>query len=324
MVGTKDKKGEIPKDKLQENFNTEYSKLKNKPRVKKDICYKLNIGNNTYKKLKDDYLANELESKGVKLIPLNFEKEYMKYCNGEINRKELCIKFDIGETLMYKWRKLLGLPIKHLKKEIPENFKEEYMKYYNNEITRKDLCNKFNIGETLMYAWRDTLNLPKDKQRMTEIPENFKEEYMKYYNNEITRKDLCNKFNINRDLMYVWRDRSNLPSADPKHGRLLKVPENFEKLYIAFWKGKIPRKKFIKELNASMPTICKWRDKMELPWVFNASKYSLGDPTIQDSFKAELIFKFSLFGYEFSFKVKKKEPLKSVDLSDEFPDEVEY
>jgi hypothetical protein len=177
MVGTKDKKGEIPKDKfrklykqficrkitkdqflnnmnvsestlclwrdflklgrtprgdelslgdplpemtkeLQENFNTEYSKLKNKPRVKKDICYKLNIGNNTYKKLKDDYLANELESKGAKLIPLNFEKEYMKYCNGEINRKELCIKFDIGETLMYKWRKLLGLPIKRLKKEI--------------------------------------------------------------------------------------------------------------------------------------------------------------------------------------------------------------
>ena len=35
-------------------------------------------------------------------------------------------------------------------------------------------------------------------------------------------------------------------------------------------------------------------------------------------------FSFSLFGYEFSFKVKKKEPLEFVDLSDEFPDEVEY
>ena len=36
------------------------------------------------------------------------------------------------------------------------------------------------------------------------------------------------------------------------------------------------------------------------------------------------IFKFSLFGYKFSFTAKKEESLKSVNVADEFPDEIEY
>ena len=48
------------------------------------------------------------------------------------------------------------------------------------------------------------------------------------------------------------------------------------------------------------------------------------EPPVQVLPVEKSIFKFSLFGYKFSFTAKKEKPPKPVNIADEFPDEIEY
>ena len=263
----------------------------------------------------------------LKGIPENFEEEYMKYynSNGKILRAEVCAKFQIDPSTMRSWRKRLNLPaITTFKaKGIPENFEEEYMKYYRGEQTRKDLCEKFSISGDTSQRWRDKLKLPsvhRHKHPHCEtlrsyIPVNFEEEYMKYYNGIIQKDNLLKNFDISQDIFEKWRKILKLPALRSK------VPFNFEELYIKFYKGVLSKEQFLKDCEASEVTVCRWRNKLNLPKKKNATPYSL------EGAQKDFIT-FSIFGHKLTirnpFKVEKIEPPISVNLSDEFPDEVEY
>ena len=132
----------------------------------------------------------------------------MRYYKDEIKHYELCKELGVSAPTVRKWAHQLNLPKKNstiqksgaLEKtggsertHIPSNFKEEYMKYYNREIKRTELLAIFDINKDTYYKWRKTLNLPvvDINTRRIRIPDNFKEEYMRYYNGEIRNKELC-------------------------------------------------------------------------------------------------------------------------------------
>ena len=96
--------------------------------------------------------------------------------------------------------------------KIPENFEEEYMKYYHGKMNHKELYEKFNVTNATINKWRKQRKLPELLQRRHSlIPENFEEEYMKYYNGKTSFKELYEKYNVCGSTIRNWRDKRNLP-----------------------------------------------------------------------------------------------------------------
>ena len=129
------------------------------------------------------------------------------------------------------------------------------------------------------------------------IPEGFREAHSEYYNKKITMYEFSNMFHVSDTKIREWMKECNLPVR----------PRGVKK-----------DKSFLDVWNEQEPQAPKYLKKDFTPTVISV------EPQVQVLPMEEPTFKFSLFGYEFSFKAKKKELPKSVDLSDEFPDEVEY
>lgn len=214
--------------------------------------------------------------RGVKaVIPENFEECYL---NEKLTIEQLCHKFSVNGTTLYRWRRIKHLPLRN-NGAIPKNFSTEYKRYCDGEISRNDLCLMFNISESSIKLWARKMSLPKSNRNQVVIPKNFKTAYNTYLNDEKIRLiDLAMKFNVSEMTIHRWRNKIGLPK-------------------------KMAQKAVQK------------KDSKEEPEV---------QSTVQKLTNKESTFKFSLFGYEFSFTAKKKEPIESVNLSDEFPDEVEY
>jgi hypothetical protein len=165
------------------------------------------------------------------------------------------------------------------------------MNFYNGYITSRGLCKKFNVAETTYREWRDKLNLPKIETKKDKIPENFKEEYMKYFHGEISQVEVLRKFEISERVYARWRNALNLPMI--RSGRMMKIPREFEKEYIKFYNKELSMKDLQDKFKVSNTTCHMWRDLLNLPIVEKCRN-------------------------------RWEEPPEPINLSDEFPDEVEY
>lgn len=254
----------------------------------------------------------------VKKIPNEFKKEYKKYLNKEITRQELCTMFNVSSSTINSWVNKLELPtFSRTKNMIPSTFKESYMEYLRGKITSTELYTHYNISCNTVLRWRDACNLPmKDSLKSKDISE-FSKVYPRYLSGELKKSDIFEMFNIREATFQKWVGELDLAI---KTGRFkaIEIPENFEDTYNLFLQDKISKPKLLKELGISDRTLYKWVKEKKLP-LKRTSKGVLKTRDINKS-----TFSFSLFGYEFSFKAKKKEPSKSVNLSDKFPDEIEY
>lgn len=258
------------KKEIPENFTEKYMKYYNGEIDQYELREELKISQSTLHKWRDRCGLPVVRLK--KEIPENFKEEYMKCCNERGKLKKLCKKLGISEALLFKWRNKCNLPSVYSKEEIPKNFKEEYMKYHNRETTYKELCQKFNINWSTMRQWRDKLNLPRVITEMgfkKEIPENFEEEYMKYYYREISCQELRKRLGINESTLLRWRDRCKLPCVKGRlHER--EIPENFKEEYMKYYNDKKLGMDYLcKKFNASRSLIGKWRDRCDLPCVLN-------------------------------------------------------
>lgn len=168
--------------------------------------------------------------------------------------------------------------------------------------------------------------LPKTEERKRnrrqQIPSDFKTDYMRYYNGEIFCADICNKFNISRETVRSWRMKLNLPKSWVRSK--IEIPENFTAEYMRYYNGEISRGALLIKFNISVQTFYRWRSEYELPRVIDSPRLVRKHMAVNNLYRpAKSTFTFSLFGYEFYFKVRKKvsEPMPTID---EFPDEIEY
>lgn len=161
----------------------------------------------------------------------------------------------------------------------------------------------------------------------------FKKEYMRYYNREIKKAELLKNFNINENTFIKWREKLNLPVFDNQYAYTIEIPKNFREIYMDFYNNNLSKKELLKICNASEPTVCRWRNKFELPWVKGAFQ-SLLEPnkwktknSMLQSIK-DYIFTFNIFGYKLQiqspFKIEKVEQSTSINVSCNFNDFVEY
>lgn len=128
------------------------------------------------------------------------------------------------------------------------------------------------------------------------VPEGFKEAHAKYYSKEITMYEFSNMFHVSDNKIREWMKECNLP-VRPRGVKK-------DKSFLDVWNKQ----------KSSIQKLSKEEFITTVP----------AEPQVQVLPVEKVTFKFSLFGYEFSFKAKKKEPTEPVNLSDEFPDEVEY
>ena len=168
----------------------------------------------------------------------------------------------------------------------PNRSIQEKAKPKKNSIPKSENQNLLEKPKSLAEIAGDYLkNI--EKERKKETLESFKADYMKYYNKEMSRRELCKKYDIADSTIKVWRDRLSLPIINYK-GRckkhdLLKVPEKSTNCSIESPVSEVPAK-----LVSKAP------------------------------------FTVKFFGYEISLGVKKVEPPKPVDMSDELKDFIEY
>lgn len=281
-----------PKDTVvPENFQEEYTKYLKWEMSQEELLTKFNISLNTFRKLRNK-LNLPFRSR-EKYIPIEeFKEEYMKLYNQKITKDNLLKKFRIDKSTLYKLRKKLNLPyLPHPRKIIiPENFKEEYMKFYKGYITSRGLCKEFNITEETYRRWRDELNLPKTESRKDKVPEGFKEDYMKFFYKELSQAEILKKFEISEHIWSRWRKILNLPMVA---GSADRVPRNFKEEYMKFYNKELSMKDLCEKFNVSDNTCRKWRDLLELPTVEKCRN-------------------------------RQGESSEPIDLSDEFPDKIEY
>lgn len=328
---------------IPKNFEKEYMRYYNKEIKRSELCKKFTISSGTVRSWRIKCGLPKVKKQFHGEIPENFEEEYMRYYNEEINQSELRRKFRIGQSLMYKWRNKCNLPVARSKKGIPENFEEEYMKCYNEGRPLKKLHKKLKISESLMYRWRQERNLPHIYLRGT--PENFEEEYMKYYNREMDHNELCHKLGITWNTLCQCRNKLNLPKVMIFSRK--EIPENFEEEYMKYYRREISCKELRKRLNITEGTLLRWRDKFNLPCVEGRRQ----EQEIPENFEKEymkyynreinmndLCKKFNIGSstiYKWRNKCSLPCTIKSpnettlkvpvfIDLSDEFPDEIEY
>lgn len=119
------------------------------------------------------------------------------------------------------------------------------------------------------------------------IPKGFKEAHAKYYNKEITMYKFSSMFHVSDTKIREWMKECNLPLRP---------------------RGAKKGKSVLDVQNEQKPTV---------------QEFSV-EPTVQVLPVEKPTFSFSLFGYKFSFTAKKEKPPKSVNIADEFPDEIEY
>ena len=93
------------------------------------------------------------------------------------------------------------------------------MQYYYREMKLNELLRKFNISQTTYCIWRDELGLP--IRGKIEIPQNFKELYMKFYNGELSQYEFTQKCHASVTVICRWRDKFNLPLATGAQKTLL-------------------------------------------------------------------------------------------------------
>ena len=279
---------------IPENFKEEYMRFYNGEISQSELLNNFNISSGMYRKLRNK-LNLPIRLAVKKHVPIEeFKEEYMKAYKRKITKGDICKKFDISSSFITKLRKKLklpNLPSSGIPKEIPENFAEEYMNFYNGYITSRGLCKKFNVAETTYREWRDKLNLPKIETKKDKIPENFKEEYMKYFHGEISQVEVLRKFEISERVYARWRNALNLPII--RAGRMAKIPREFEKEYIKFYNKELSMKDLQEKFKVSNTTCHMWRDLLNLPIVEKCRN-------------------------------RREEPPEPINLSDEFPDEIEY
>ena len=161
------------------------------------------------------------------------------------------------------------------------------------------------------------------------IPKNFKKEYMRYYNKEITRENLYEEFNVCSTTIKIWVNTLGLPKADklrgPK-GPRISIPENFKSEYMKYYRGKLPFEELCAQFNVSPTTGSRWRDKLNLPKAIISlqkdyeaccnhrmsmrefqKKYAISRETLkkweeEDNFYPHDFITFRLFGYEISIR----------------------
>jgi hypothetical protein len=143
----------------------------------------------------------------------------------------------------------------------------------------------------LKFESKNEKEIPKVSNKYP-IPEGFKEAHAKYYNRDITMQKFSEMFHVSDTKIREWMKECNLPVR--------------------------PRGTHRNELDLSVEPPIQKLSKEEFSNTVSV------EPPVQVLPVEKPTFKFSLFGYEFSFKAKKKEPPEPINLSDEFPDEVEY
>ena len=151
---------------------------------------------------------------------------------------------------------------------IPDNFKEEYMRYVKGEIAVEDLQHKFGIAESTVRRWRNLLGLPRKKANIGEIPDNFKEEYMRYIRGDMTMKDLRRKFNIGESTVHRWQTKLGLPK---KSMIRYKVSRNFKGCFAS---EPVPSANGTPYLEDSFITLCVFGYQFSIknPFVFKKIK----------------------------------------------------
>lgn len=190
--------------------------------------------------------------------------------------------------------------------------------------------NNYNIEENIYVLKNKNVPITFEGATPKEIPKEFSKVYPKYYAGELTKNDLFKMFNIKEAAFQKWVGELDLPIKTSRF-EALEVPTDFESMYYKFLEGEVSKPKLLKDLNVSDRTLYTWIKGKGLPLKKDYTKKLKIQPTIA-SVKPPVqvlpieksIFKFSLFGYKFSFTAKKEESLKSVNVADEFPDEIEY
>ena len=163
----------------------------------------------------------------------------------------------------------------------------------------------------------------------SEIPKEFSKVYPKYYAGELTRDDLFKMFNIKHTTFRKWIGELDLPIKTGRFEALV-IPNNFESLYYKFLEDEISKPKLLKELSISDRTLYTWVKEKSLPLKKDYTKKCKSyativsvEPQIQEFPKEKLSFTLTLFGYELSFKARKKREKNFVSIEN-LPDFIEY
>lgn len=149
------------------------------------------------------------------------------------------------------------------------------------------------------------------------IPKEFEEDYMKYYNGEISNEELSKKYGVHRTTIWSWRSKLNLPVKILER----KIPNTFKEDYMEYYYGTTSYLELCKKYNVTEGTVRNWRNNLSLPPIHRKSKKVM-DNSYTSLMKSAT--KFKLFGYEFTLGMKKIEPPKPVDMTDELEDFIEY
>jgi hypothetical protein len=127
------------------------------------------------------------------------------------------------------------------------------------------------------------------------IPEGFREAHTKYYNKDITMYEFSSMFHVSDNKIREWMKECNLPLRP----RGIKKDKSF----LDIWNERALSKKEVSSIASAEPPV----------QISLVEKSTTRKP-----------FKFTLFGYEFSFGVKKQSSPEPINLADEFPDEIAY
>lgn len=188
--------------------------------------------------------------------------------------------------------------------------------------------------------------------RLCIIPENFKQEYMKFYAGEVTLDELRGKFGVSRTTLKNWRAKLSLPLTRPGAGRKISIPENFRDEYMRYCRGKQSLKELACKIGVSVCTCRRWGEELNLPMSKNLfikdytdyctnkisaekfrKKYKISRKTLNEwkaedgtskNTKGSKPFTFKLLGYEISIKVKKSRTKTAGTSSSNFNDFIEY
>lgn len=251
------------------NFKEEYTKFINNEITKEELCIKFNISESTYqtyrKKLSLLKKPPRLIPRPKRAVPPNFKEEYLKYYHGKIKYSELLKKFNMSSTLCHVWRDELKLPTYKREFKIPvhENFLEEYAKYCAGEFELTELLSKFNITCNTYKKWKQITGAqPHGPNRVSKkIPDNFREEYMKFYRHEITMSDLCDKFHVSAGSCNKWRKELGLPVFIQWRKLEAAIEKEFKEAYL---NKDLPTKELLKKFQIGTKAYNEWKKQLNL------------------------------------------------------------
>ena len=152
-----------------------------------------------------------------------------------------------------------------------------------------------------------------------EIPQNFKEKYIEFYERKITFKDLLNEFGVSASTMRRWRDSLSLPPVPAENRRVMKalIPKGFKESYLKCIKSNKNLKELEKIYNIKSSTILKWASYLKLPVPFKQETIiqpintvstevkSIASTEVKGYPKILLNIIFEFLKYQLSFKIEK-------------------